>query len=966
MTLGGERRSVQQPLLRYAQEAGWRYLSPEEALRLRRGETGLVLHDVLMEQLQRLNPGVVDTQRAEDVIARLVRVAPTIGGNEQAWEYLKGLKTAFVETEKREKNVRLLDDEHPEANVFHVTDEFRYTDGTHRIRADAVFLINGIPVIVVETKAATKLEGIAEALEQIRRYHREGSELLAMLQLHALTHLVRFYYGATWNLSRKALFNWHEEMSAGGEKTDFETLVKSFIAPRRVLRVLSDYILFTRIDGELSKVVLRPHQMRAVERVLMRAHDPDKRRGLIWHTQGSGKTYTMITVAKQLIEEPALKHPTVLMLVDRNELEAQLFGNLEAVGFGEVKVADSKAELRQLLSSDRRGLIVSMIHKFDDIPAKINTRENVFVLVDEAHRTTGGDLGNYLMGALPNATYIGFTGTPIDRTAHGKGTFKVFGVDDPKGYLDKYSIRESIADGTTVPLHYMLAPNELQADRETLEREFLGLAELEGVSDVEELNRVLDRAVTLKNMLKNRDRVERVAAHVARHFRENVEPMGYKAFLVGVDREACVLYKEALDMYLPKEYSAVVISSAHNDPELLARYRISDDDERLIRKAFRKPEEQPKILIVTEKLLTGFDAPILYCMYLDKPMRDHVLLQAIARVNRPYEDADGRRKPAGFVLDFVGIFDKLERALAFDSQDVHGVIEGIGVLQKRFAELMERGEGEYLVLAAGKSGDKAVEAVLEHFRDKERRDEFYGFYRELQEIFEILSPDPFLRPFLADYEELTRMYQTVRANFEPGVSVDRSFLRKTEELVQRYTGTGEIREDGAVYELNERTLERIAGKDQPDTLKVFNLIKALIAMVEEYGTLQPYLIPIGERAELIADAFKERQKTTKEALRELMELVQEYQQAERSREETHLSPEAFAVYWYFKRQGVEGAETVAGKAAEAFEKYPHWQRAADQEREVRLELYRSLAGKKVEQMVELVNKLVDILKRASS
>ena len=399
--LGRERLTVQKPLLRYAQDVGWTYLPPDEALRLRRGETGLVLHEVLVAQLQRLNPGVVDARRAEDVIGKLVRVAPNIGGNEQAWEYLKGLKTVFVETEKRERNVRLLDDESVEANAFHVTDEFVYTDGTHTIRADVVFLINGIPVIVVETKAATKLEGVAEALEQIRRYHREGPELLALLQLHALTHLVRFCYGATWNLSRKALFDWREEMAGGEDKVDFETLVKSFVAPRRVLRVLSDYILFTRIDGELSKVVLRPHQMRAVERVLKRARDPDKRRGLVWHTQGSGKTYTMICVAKQLMEEPAFKNPTVLMLADRNELEAQLFGNLEAVGFGEVKVAGSKAELRQLLESDRRGVVVSMIHKFDDIPADINRRDNIFVLVDEAHRTTGGELGNYLTSGSP-------------------------------------------------------------------------------------------------------------------------------------------------------------------------------------------------------------------------------------------------------------------------------------------------------------------------------------------------------------------------------------------------------------------------------------------------------------------------------------------------------------------------------------------------------------------------------------
>lgn len=261
----------------------------------------------------------------------------------------------------------------------------------------------------------------------------------------------------------------------------------------------------------MSKVVLRPHQMGAVARCVERERDPARMRGLVWHTQGSGKTYTMIVKAKRLIEDPALANPTVLMLVDRNELEAQLFGNLEAVGFGHVEVAETKEHLRRLLRQDHRGLIVSTIQKFEGMPANICTRPNVFVLVDEAHRTTGGELGNYLMGALPNATFPGFTGTPIDQTAKGKGTFKVFGLQDEKSYLDKYSIRESIEDGTTVPLHYALAPNELRVDRETLEREFLSLAEAQGVSDIEDLNKILEQAVTLRNMLKNRDRVEKVA-----------------------------------------------------------------------------------------------------------------------------------------------------------------------------------------------------------------------------------------------------------------------------------------------------------------------------------------------------------------------------------------------------------------------------------------------------------------------
>src|SRR5437867_7111068 len=770
MPLGNESGAVQRPFVRYAEEAGWTYLSPEEALNLRRGISSPVLDAVLIQQLQRLNPGVMDAQRAEDTARRIVRVRPNIEGNLDAWEYLKGLKTVFVEEQRRERNLKLLDLDDIGRNTFHVTDEFTFSNGTPPdIRTDITFFINGVPVLIVETKAATHLEGIAEAFDDIRYYHEKGPELLALGQLHALTHLIQFFYGATWNLSRQGLFNWRDEQAgdpSSGSGQDFETLVKTFVAPRRVLRVLADCILFTRKDEELSKVVLRPHQMRAVERCLGRARDREKRRGLIWHTQGSGKTYTMITVAKRLIENPVFENPTVIMLVDPNELEQQLFGNLAAVGFGNVEVAETKTHLRDLLKSDRRGLIVTMIHKFERMPANVITRDNVFVLVDEAHRTTGGDLGNYLMGALPNATYLGFTGTPIDKTAYGKGTFKVFGSDDAKGYLDKYSIRESIEDGMTVPLSYSLAPNDLQVDREVLEREFLGLSELEGVSDVEELNRVLEKSVKLKNVLKNRDRVDRVALFIAQHFRNTVEPMAYKAFVVAVDREACVLYKNALDKHLPPEYSTVVISGAgKKDSEELKKALMSEEDELAVRKAFRKPEQLPKILIVTEKLLTGFDAPILYCMYLDKPMRDHVLLQAIARVNRPYEDAQGRRKPAGFVLDFVGTFGKLEDALAFDSEDVKGVIEGLDVLMKRFADLMDRGRSDYLPVGAGKVADKQVEAILEYFRDKDRRHEFYTFYRELEDLYEIISPDSFLRDFMSDYSELTAMYAVLRANY---------------------------------------------------------------------------------------------------------------------------------------------------------------------------------------------------------
>ena len=989
MNLGSERKVVQNRLVRYAEEVGWTYLPPEDALRLRHGPDQPFLQDVLIKQLQRLNPGVVTSaEQAAEVLTRLLRIRPDIEGNREAWEYLKGLKTVFVQAERRERNLRLLDPQQVEANTFHVTDEFRFHSGPNKIRADVVFLVNGIPVILVETKAATRLEGIAEAFDQVRRYHAEAPELLAQTQLFALTHLVQSFYGATWSLSRKTLFNWREDVvgvQQAATPPDFETLVKSFIAPRRILRVLTDYILFARKEGELSKVVLRPHQIRAVERSLARARDPQKRRGLIWHTQGSGKTYTMLTLARLLIETPAFQNPTVLLIVDRNELQSQLFQNLEAVGFGRVHLALSKRHLRDLLKADTRGLIVSMIHKFDDMPANLNTRANIFVLVDEAHRTTGGDLGNYLMGALPNATFLGFTGTPIDRTSHGRGTFKTFGVDDPQGYLDKYSIRESIEDGTTVPLHYQLAPNDLIADREAMEKEFWAAAELEGVSDVEELNRVLDRAVTLTNMLKNRERVDKIAHFVAGHFQNYVAPMGYKAFLVAVDREACCFYKEALDRYLPPEASAVVISAAHNDPPHIKRHHLSDDEESRVRKAFRKPGENPQILIVTEKLLTGYDAPILYCMYLDKPMRDHVLLQATARVNRPYESEEGQRKTTGLIVDFVGVFENLERALAFDSKDVSGVVEGLEVLQERFAELMEQGRREYGMITTENTesteknsvpsvmnlpsvvNDKTAEAVLEHFRDKDRREAFYAFFRELQEIYEIVSPDPFLRPFLKDYERLVEMYRLVRSAYEPHVPVDKSFLRKTAEIVQKHTQTSQVREPQGTYEIGTEALLALLHEDRPDAVKVFNLLKELNRLVAEQGKTAPHLIPIGERAEEIRRRFEERLISAQEALHDLEEIVRQLQAAQEERRSSPLSPQAFAVEWWLRTQHIEAekASQAAASLEEAFVQFRNWMVSTADERELRHCLYSALLQLGVKKVVDWADRILELLRRAA-
>ncbi|NWF76769.1 MAG: type I restriction endonuclease subunit R [Nitrospirae bacterium] len=960
MPLGNERQSVQNPLIKYTAEINWTYITPDDALNWRCGETGLVFRDTFITQLQKLNAFMTQSL-SEELLKKIETLPSNIEGNLSAWEYLKGLKQVFVPDEKRERNVRFIDTENIYNNTFHVTDEFSFTNGRKTIRADIVFLINGIPVFIAETKSAHKINGIAESLDQIRRYHNEVPEIMAILQIYALTHLIRYYYGATWNTIRKGLFNWKEE-----QEGDFETLVKSFFDKERIIRILNDFILFTRQDDELKKVVLRPHQMRAVQKIISRVEDKAKKRGLIWHTQGSGKTYTMIVAAKEIIENPLFDNPTVIMLIDRNELESQLFGNLSSVGYTQKELEEieiqSKRDLQKALQEDKRGLIVSMIHKFEGMPENINTRDNIFVLVDEAHRTTGGKLGNYLMGALPNATYIGFTGTPIDKTSYGKGTFITFGIDDPpKGYLDKYGIAESIEDNTTVPLHYTLAPNELQVDKEVLNREFLELADAEGISDIEELNKVLERAVNLKNMLKKEERMEKIAKYVSDHFKEYVEPMGYKAFLVAVDREACTIYKRMLDKHLPVEYSKVIISPGFNDPVELSRFHLTEEEEKRIRVAFRKPDELPKILIVTEKLLTGFDAPILYCMYLDKPMRDHVLLQAIARVNRPYEDGESRKKPSGFILDFVGIFDNLEKALAFDSSDIKGIVHDIEILKTRFAELMEQAKSNYLRLIKDKSQDKAVEVVLNHFMDEETRHEFYTFFKEIADIYEILSPDAFLRPYINDYETLTRFYRILKEAYDPGISIDRDFLRKTVKLVQEHTESGAIKPALEIYEINEETLKKIEESKASDTEKIFNLIKSITKTIQENVDTSPYLISIGERAEEIARLFKERQLTTQKTLEELKKIIEEINSAKKEQIDKNMPVEVFATMWLFKKEGVVNAEENAIQMKKAFEQYPHWKTSEAHQREITKQFYKILVKAGIKNCVDIVKKVMRIL-----
>ncbi|PYJ51846.1 MAG: deoxyribonuclease HsdR [Verrucomicrobia bacterium] len=967
-SLATESATVQDPLVRYAGEIGWEIVPQSEAVSLRKGEVGMFFYNLLEETLLRLNPGVITPENVDDVIRRLEGVRNSIEGNAEILAWLRGERSVHVAAEKRQRQVRLVDYENVGQNIFQVSPEWEYTSGLSKPnRADVMFLINGVPVALVETKGAKK--GLEEALVQIRRYHRETSEMLTTPQVFDITHLLEFYYGATWSLDRKNLFNWRGEASG-----NFEAKVKGFFERERFLKMLKEWILFYVKDDELRKTVLRQHQTRAVEKVVQRCADSKKRTGLVWHTQGSGKTFTMITAARLILElKDFFKTPTVLLVVDRNELEGQLTGWVERL-LGELSSRDIKIEyawrkerLRELLGSDFRGLIVSMIHKFDGIPKNINTRDNFYVLIDEAHRSTGGDLGNYLMAALPNATLIGFTGTPIDKTAYGKGTFKVFGKDDEEGYLDKYSIAESISDGTTLKLKYALAPNEIRLPEEILEKEFLDLAEAEGISDVDDLNRILDKAVKLKAFLKSDERVKAVAKFVAKDFKEKVQPLGYKAFLVAVDREACALYKQALDKLLPPEWTSAIYTSAQNDSErfpLVAKYQLSETQEKKDRKTFTRAGQNPQIVIVTDKLLTGYDAEILYCMYLDKPMRDHVLLQAIARVNRPYEEEGKFKKPCGFVVDFVGVLGKLKKALAFDSKqvDVSKLIESIDVLLARFKELMRGEAQEYLRLTKGKIDDKAVERAIDFFVSKAKREKFYQFFKDVEALYEILSPSAELADYIDDFRNLATLYQIIRNAFAAKTTFYGDVAKKTELLIREEAETYGVKQPSKVVEIDEKTLAAIRASKSSDNNKVVNLVKSLVRAAEEKGNAEPYLIPIGERAQEIMEAFEDSQESSVETLRQLEKLAKERIEAEEERRQTGLDAGSFTIYWELKREGVEDTNALTKNVKAVFDRFPDYRYNAEELRQLKAEIYKlllsSVEGKK---MVAITEKLLNLV-----
>ncbi len=960
-------------MVRHAAEIGWTPISPEEALRKRGDAAGMLFRSELRAALRQFNPWMTD-DAVRAAFEKIEALPPTIEGNREMLAWVRGERQWHDENEDRQRRVQLVDFDKPSANTLHVTWEWKLKPPARKgNRADAMFIVNGVPVAIVEHKNPKDADAIERGIAQLKRYESETPELMAAPQLFNVTHLLEYWYGVTWNVSQRFMARWKEQ-----PEESYRFAVQSFFEPTDFLRTLRDWVLFYVEDGETRKSVLRQHQRSAVDCIIERCGETEKQRGLIWHTQGSGKTFTLLTAARLILErKDQFRTPTVIVVVDRTELEGQLKGWVERL-LGEMQQQDiavwnatSKAKLRELLQTDKRGLILSMIHKFENIEKDANVRDNIYVFIDEAHRSVARELGTYLMAALPNSTIIGFTGTPIAKTAHGEGTFKIFGAEDEQGYLDKYTIAESIEDKTTLPIRHSMAPGKMTVPAEQLDKEFFELAEAEDVTDVEELNKVLKKAVGLRTFLTADDRVEKVAAYVAKHFRENVAPLGYKAFLVGVNREACARYKQALDKLLPPEWTAPVYTENATDVverPLVAELQLSSEREADVRLMFKKADENPKILIVTDKLLTGFDAPLLYCMYLDKPMRDHVLLQAIARVNRPHVNADGTAKKIGLIVDFIGVLRELRKALQFDSADVSGVIEDLDLLMQDFHDKIAQAKESYLREdeTSGGKDERLEKIIYGRFLNPESRKAFFEAYKEIEALWEILSPSPELRDHIMTFKQLAQLYAAVKNAYASNVNYVADLASKTRLMVQESAVQEGLGYQVKTVTFNVSTLRSLQNEPGSDEAKVFNLVRGLRKEIKDEPDLAPVLLPLKERAEQILKDLEDRKTTGLEAMDLLAELAKENETTVKATKESGLSPRAFGVHLKLKDDAAleaAGISTLdlARETESLLDRFPNAALNADERRRLRAALYKPLLQLDKDErgrIVELVLKII--------
>ncbi len=773
------------PAVALLERFGYAYIPGDTLDTERASPADVILTGRLERALKKLNPWMNDgnLQKAVREITH-TQATSLLETNEKLHTALTrgATVTQDVGAGSKGQTVRYFDFANPLANDLVVTRQLRIKVGKKQIIPDVIVYVNGVPLVVIECKTPTLGEKwLDEAVDQLARY-QELSAKYKELGAPKLFHTVQLciatceqdaVYGTVSTPARFYLrwkAPWPHELAAieealGKPPTPQDLLFYGMLTPESLLDLVKNFVVFERdpSTGRTVKKVPRYQQFAAVNKAVLRARrgkTPEDRGGVVWHTQGSGKSLTMLWLAQKLRHDEANENPTIVIVTDRKDLDDQITKNFVNGGYPTPQRATGVRDLRKLLSGPSGKTVMTTVQKFQEIGGVVghdgrmekpkhpilSEAANLFVLTDEAHRSQYGSLAGNLRAALPNAVFYGFTGTPIDKK--DRSTLNEFGP-----YIDQYTIAQAVADGATVPIFYESRLPELRIIGQTLDKLF---DRVFAARSEEERAAIKKKFATERAIAEAPRRIEAICLDLIEHFTTSIAPNGFKAQVVAVSRQAAVTYKEMLDR-LGAPASEVVYSSSNKDEERLVAHATDDTDRKAIVARFLKPDDPLQILIVCDMLLTGFDAPIEQVMYLDSPLREHTLLQAIARVNRTAEN-----KGYGLVVDYWGVSEALQEALEiFSPKDVQQALtpksDELPRLQTRHAAAMR-----FFVGVKDKSDLNRCILVLE---PEDVRAEFQTAFRRFAQSMDMLLPDPRALDYVADLRWLGKIREGAASRF---------------------------------------------------------------------------------------------------------------------------------------------------------------------------------------------------------
>lgn len=881
-TIFNEDNTIEQMILSTLQGNGWKYIPAEELPRM---HSDVLVEPMVKEALIRLNPEIAeDPSRADEVIYKLRTVILSVQPHNLVTQNEVFKKMVFEENsypfgkDGRMIPIRFFGTMRKEdlaLNEYVVTNQWVYPQAEGGKRLDIVLLINGFPIAIGELKTPVR-SAITwlDAAGDISAYEKSIPAMFVTNVFNFATEGKCYRYGSI-NMPINMWGPWHTAThKVEGGLADVKISVEDMITPENVMDIFQFFTMFaTDKKYRKYKIICRYQQFEGANMIVSRVVAGYPKKGLIWHFQGSGKSLLMVFAAQKLRMIPELKNPTVVIVDDRIDLETQITATFNASDIPNLTSASTKEELLSFFRGDMRKILITTIFKFGEVSGELNPRDNIIVMVDEAHRTQEGDLGEKMRIALPNAFFFGLTGTPINRI--DKNTFATFGAEEDRtGYMSRYSFSDSIRDGATLPLHFEPVPVELHVDKDKLDREFESMTDEAGLSK-EEKNE-LSRRVNMKAIMYNPARIRKVCEHIAKHFKEKIEPNGYKGQVVVYDRECCLMYKEVLDELLGEEASTIVMDTNNDKEDRYKKYRRDRDAEGKVLDTFRDPASPLKLVIVTAKLLTGFDTPILQAMYLDKPMKDHTLLQAICRTNRTYDQG----KTHGLIVDYIGIFDDVARALDFDENSMRKIITNIEEIKKQLPALLRKCLSYFMGVDRTIEGWEGLMAAQECLPTNKEKDAFAADYRVLNRAWDALSPDGFLNAYKTDYQWLSRVYESVKPTDGRGGLIWASLGAKTIELVHQNLTVGEADEDMDILAMDADLIDEFLEK-QKDLKKTTKKVEInLVAKIMKH-TKDPKFIKLGEKLETLREKHEQGLLTSIEFLKLLLELAKEAAQAEK-------------------------------------------------------------------------------------